>query len=50
MVDSGAAETVVRITIDRLEVRTVAPLSAERSGLRRVPRLSLDAYLTGRRS
>ncbi|MFI2189512.1 hypothetical protein [Streptomyces sioyaensis] len=48
--DSSAAGTVVRITIDRLDVRTVAPPSAERPGPRRVPRLSLDAYLSGRRS
>ncbi|MGX1851945.1 hypothetical protein [Streptomyces sp. NPDC055299] len=48
--DSGTAGTVVRITIDRLDVRTVAPPSTERPGPRRLPRLSLDAYLSGRQS
>ncbi|MFI1304398.1 hypothetical protein [Streptomyces sioyaensis] len=48
--DSEVPETVVRITIDRVDVRTVAPSSAERPGPRRLPRLSLDAYLSGRRS
>lgn len=48
--DSSAPGTVVRITIDRLDVRTIAPPSAERPGPRRLPRLSLDAYLSGRRS
>lgn len=43
-----AAEAVVRITIDRLEVRaTPEPAAAPRSS-RRLPRLSLDEYLRGR--
>ncbi|MFI0757003.1 hypothetical protein ACH4PX_06455 [Streptomyces anulatus] len=43
-----AAEPVVRITIDRLEVRAAPQLAAPARTPRRQPRLGLDEYLRGR--
>lgn len=43
-----AAEPVVRITIDRLEVRAAPPLAAPPRSAPRRPQLSLDEYLRGR--
>ncbi|MFE0134834.1 hypothetical protein ACFWY6_25180 [Streptomyces sp. NPDC059037] len=44
----GAAEPVVRITIDRLEVRTAPQPAPPARARRRQPRLGLDEYLRGR--
>ncbi|MFD4715209.1 hypothetical protein ACFWN5_36855 [Streptomyces sp. NPDC058430] len=44
----AAAEPVVRITIDRLEVRAAPPQAAAPRSSARRPRLSLDEYLQGR--
>jgi hypothetical protein len=43
-----AAEPVVRITIDRLEIRAAPPPAVAPRSSRRRPRLSLDEYLRGR--
>lgn len=43
-----AAEPVVRITIDRLEIRAAPPPAAAPRSSRRRPQLSLDEYLRGR--
>ncbi|MEU3660517.1 hypothetical protein AB0E77_12290 [Streptomyces sp. NPDC032940] len=43
-----AAEAVVRITIDRLEVRAAPQPAAAAPSSRRRPRLGLDEYLRGR--